>query len=533
VRGLMMDIPLTVDALLRRAETQYGTRAVVTRDPAGGARSTTYAEVADRARRVGAALAGAGVEPGDRVATLCMNHQEHLELYFGVPAIGGVLHTMNPRLPPEELGFIASHAGDRVIVVDEGLLPALAAFRDDAPFEQVIVIGEAGEGDLTYDELIGGAPGPAPPREAEEGDAAALCYTSGTTGAPKGVLYSHRALVLHSLASALGDVLDIREADVVMPVVPMFHVNAWGLPFTSAMVGAGLVLPGPRLDPESLLAAISEHGVTVSAGVPTVWLGALQLLDDEPGRFDVSRLRSIIIGGSAAPEAMIAALQERHGLSVLHAWGMTEMTPVGSVSRLPPDVGESAGEALGLRAKQGRAVPLVEMRARGDDGLVARDGVAMGELEVRGPAVARAYFDGPPDDDRFTDDGWFRTGDIVTIDPRGFMEITDRSKDLVKSGGEWISSVALENALMGHPAVGEACVVGVPHPRWVERPLACVVLKPGMSCEPEELRAHLEERFPRWWLPEGIEFVDAIPRTATGKFKKADLRERYRGHFAG
>ena len=334
--------------------------------------------------------------------------------------------------------------------------------------------------------------------------------------------------MLHSLVSGHADVLDVREADTVMPVVPMFHVNAWGLPFTCAMAGARQVLPGPRLDAASLLAAIAEEGVTVTAGVPTVWLALLAALDAEPGAHDVSTLRCVIVGGSAAPRALMEGLERRHGVPVLHAWGMTEMTPVGTVSRLPPDcAGDPEEERYRVREAQGRPVPFVEIRARGDEGLVPLDGAAMGELEVRGPAVAAQYFghDGP--NDRFTDDGWFRTGDIVTIDERQNVRITDREKDLVKSGGEWISSVALENALMGHPDVAEAAVIAVPDTKWGERPLAVVVPRDGASPTPEELIDHLRPSFASWWLPDAVEFVNAVPRTATGKFKKAELRARF------
>jgi fatty-acyl-CoA synthase len=530
MRGLMMDGSLTLAAVLRRAETVFPGREVVTRGFDGPPRRVGYADIASRARRLAAGLQELGIRPGDRVATLCMNHARHLAAYFGVPATGAILHTMNPRLHPDDLALIVGDAGDRAVVVDEGLLPVVEALRERVDPGTVIVAGDAPppEGTLAFDDLLGDDPGEDGLPEPGEWDAAFLCYTSGTTGAPKGVLYSHRALVLHSLVCGLPDVLDVREADTVMPVVPMFHVNAWGLPFTCAMAGARQVLPGPRLDAASLLAAIAEEGVTVTAGVPTVWLALLAALDADPGAHDVSTLRCVIVGGSAVPRALMEGLERRHGIPMLHAWGMTEMTPVGTVSRLPPDcAADPEEERYRIREAQGRPVPFVEIRSRGDKGLVPMDGAAMGELEVRGPAVAAQYFghDGP--DDRFTGDGWFRTGDIVTIDERQNVRITDREKDLVKSGGEWISSVALENTLMGHPDVAEAAVIAVPDPKWGERPLAVVVPRDGASPTPEELVDHLRPSFPSWCLPDAVEFVDAIPRTATGKFKKADLRARF------
>jgi len=532
VLGRMMDVPLTLGAVLRRAETAFGDREVVTRAGAGPERRTTYAGVAGRARRLSSGLVRLGLRPGDRVATLCMNHDRHLELYFAVPAMGGVLHTLNPRLPPDDLALIVGDAGDRAIVVDAGLLPVLDALRERIDPGTVIVVGDrdgAPPDALDYEEVLAaGAPDAAAAPEPDERRAAFLCYTSGTTGSPKGVLFSHRALVLHSLVSALGDAFDVRESDTVMPIVPMFHVNAWGLPFTCALVGARQVLPGPRLDPERVLDAIAAERVTIAAGVPTVWLGVLAALDAAADRYDVTSVRTLLVGGAAAPRALIEAFERRHGIPVVHAWGMTELTPLGTVSRLPPDLaGAGDDERHRLRAKQGRAIPFVEMRARGDDGLVPHDGTAMGELEVRGPWVAAGYFGGRGGSECFTDDGWFRTGDIVTIDERGFMEITDRDKDLVKSGGEWISSVALENALMGHPDVAEAAVVAIPHPRWLERPLAVVVLRDGARARPPELIDHLRPAFPRWWLPDAVELVDALPRTATGKFKKSELRARF------
>ncbi len=530
--GLMMDYQLTVPAMLRRAETLFGDREIVSRRPDRSFHRYIYADCMRRAKQLALAFAGLGLRCGDRVATLCWNHYRHLEAYYGVPLAGMVLHTLNLRLHPGDLAYIATHAGDRAIIVDASLLPLLEGFRSETRIEHVIVVTEDGaapEGTLDYERLIAGVDA----REFREPDldereAAAMCYTSGTTGRPRGVVYSHRALALHSLASAVAGVLSIQESDVVLPVVPLFHANGWGFAFTCPLVGAKQVFPGPHLDAESLLDAFERERVTVTAGVPTIWLGILRLLDENPKKHDLSSLRAMIVGGSAAPLAMIRGFEERHGLKVVHAWGMTEMTPLGTVSQLVGDIrGADRDTQYRYRAKQGVPAPFVEIRARNESGVVPWDGKTMGELEVRGPWVARAYYESPESAERFTEDGWFRTGDIVTIDPRGYVEIQDRAKDLVRSGGEWISSVALENALMAHRAVAEAAVVAIPHEKWGERPLAVVVLKPGQRATAEELRAHLASQFAKWWLPDTFEFVDEIPKTAVGKFRKTALRERY------
>jgi fatty-acyl-CoA synthase len=436
---------------------------------------------------------------------------------------------VNPRLHPSDLAYIVNHAQDQVLFVDDVLLPVLERFRAEIRPRHVVVFGHGApppEGTLDYEALIADELTTFEQPRLEEGQAAGLCYTSGTTGRPKGVLYSHRSLVLHSLASALPDAIGIGMADTLLPVVPMFHVNAWGTPYTAALVGAKLVFPGPHLDPRNLLHLLSEERVTVAAGVPTVWLAVLEELDRAPKARDLSALRALVVGGAAAPQSLIDAYQARHGIEVVHAWGMTEMTPIGTVCRLKPRLaGRPAEERRRLRATQGLPIPLVEVRAVGEDGPVPWDGRTMGELHVRGPWVARSYFENPLEADKFTMDGWFRTGDIVTIDGEGYVRITDRTKDLIKSGGEWISSVDLENALMGHPAVREAAVVAVPHPRWGERPVAAVVLREGAHAGAEELRAYLEPRFARYWLPDGFVFLQQIPRTATGKFLKSAVRE--------
>ncbi len=529
--GLIMDYQLNVPAILRRAEQHFGHKEVVSRLPDKSFHRMTYAELMPRARRLAAALRGLGLGDGDRVGTFGWNHHEHLEAYLGVPAGGMVIHTLNLRLHPDDLTYIATHAGDRALIVDKVLWPLAEQFVERAGFDHVIAVG-AGEtppGAIDYEELLAGADADGYEFEdVDERTAAAMCYTSGTTGQPKGVVYSHRAIAIHTLASTQSGTLGISEADVVLPVVPMFHANAWGFPFTCTLVGATQVFPGPHLDPESLLDGFVQEQVTLTGGVPTIWMGILAALDAEPKRWDLSRLRAMIVGGSAAPQAMIEGFEKRHGLHVLHAWGMTEMAPLGTVSELSSrEAALSEAEQFAYRAKQGLPAPFVEIRARGPEGLVPWDGESMGELEVRGPWIASSYFEDDSQAHRWSDDGWFATGDIVTIEPNGYIEIQDRAKDLVKSGGEWISTVALENALMGHPAVAEAAVIAMPDPKWDERPLAVCVLREGASATPDELRDFLAPNFAKWWLPDGFEFVQEIPKTAVGKFRKTALREQF------
>jgi fatty-acyl-CoA synthase len=528
--GLMMDdYPLSVVGLVERAEQYSPEREIAFRRPDGTIGHTTFGSCAHRARRLGTALARLGIEPGDPVATLLWNQPEHVELYWALPSMGAVIHTLNPRLHRDELSFIVNDAEDRAIVVDESLLEVFESFHDAREFDHVIVVSRSAavpDGYHDFEQLIDDAEPmdwPAP----DERTAGAMCYTSGTTGRPKGVVYSHRSLVLHSLVEALPDVNDLGARDSVLPVVPMFHANAWGLIYTASLVGSKLVLPGPKLDPESVLELLETERVTVSAGVPTVWMAVLAALDAEPDRWDLSALRLLLVGGSAAPPSLLRGL-DRHGLTLLHAWGMTETSPLGSVCRLPAEL-EDAGaeEQLEYRSRQGRPSPFVEIRARGDDGeVIPWDDEAMGELEVRGPWVARAYHRGQGPE-KFTDDGWFVTGDVVRIDGHGNIRICDRSKDLVKSGGEWISSVDLENLLMAHPAVAEAAVIAIPDDRWGERPLAVVVARDGRQVEADDLREHLAQDYAKWQIPDRFEFIEEIPRTATGKFKKTTLREMF------
>jgi fatty-acyl-CoA synthase len=525
----MDDYPLTLTSIVERAERFHDDTEVVSRRPSGSVSRTTFGACASRARRLAGALRELGVGAGDRVATLLWNQSEHLELYFAVPAMGAVIHTLNPRLFPDELSFIVGDAQDSVIVVDESLLEVFETFRAGNEFAEIIVVthsAETPEGMLDYESVVAGAE-PIGWPELDERQAAAMCYTSGTTGRPKGVVYSHRALVLHSLVAALPDQLAVSARDSILPVVPMFHANAWGLPYAAALAGARLIFPGPHLDAVSVLDLFVKERVTMTAGVPTVWMGILAALDAEPQRWDLSKLDRLIVGGAAVPRSTFEGF-DRHGLTVVQAWGMTETAPLGAICRLPARLdGSEPDQQYGFRTRQGVASPFFDIRARDDDGHeIAWDDTAMGELEVRGPWVAASY-QGGRGAENFTADGWFKTGDVVRIDPNGCIRICDRSKDLVKSGGEWISSVDLENHLMAHPAIMQAAVIAVPDDQWGERPLAVVTLREGAHASADELREHLAEEFAKWQLPDCFRFVDAIPCTATGKFKKSELREQF------
>jgi len=532
--GLMMDYPLTITAMLRRTESMFGHKEIVSRRADRSLERSNYAVALARARRLASALERLGIGRGDRVATLCWNHLRHLEAYFGVPSSGAVLHTLNLRLHVDELAYIASHAGDVALMVDTSLLPLAEQLRARVPFRHVIVVRETGDtpladGMIDYEALVASGDPSYQYAELAESDAAMMCYTSGTTGRPKGVLYSHRSLCLHTLGTLISDVTGITERDTVLAVVPMFHANAWGMPFSAAVSGARQVMPGPHLDAASLVELFEGERVTMAAGVPTIWLGILQYLDANPTRHDLTPLRRMLVGGAAVPEPLIRAFQDRHGLHIQQGWGMTEMSPVGSVSKVTSDLADASSDVqFAYRAKAGLPLPFVEIRARREDGtLAAWDGDSMGELEVRGPWVSAAYLDSGEQDDRWTDDGWFKTGDIVSMHPRGYVNIQDRSKDVIKSGGEWISSVALENALMGHPAVAEAAVIAIPDEKWAERPLAVVVLREGETATPDDLRSFLEPNFAKWWLPDRYEFVAEIPKTGVGKFRKTALRDQF------
>ncbi|WP_376789441.1 long-chain fatty acid--CoA ligase [Thermoflexus sp.] len=538
MEGLMMDWPLTLHHFLDRAARLFPRKEIATRTAVGMHRYT-YADFYRRVHRLAHALNRLGIGRGDRVATFAWNTYRHLEIYFAAPCMGAVLHTLNIRLAPDQLIYIINHAEDRVIFVDASLAPLLERIRDRIPTVKAFVImSDTGPIQTTlspaldYEGLIAESPeAPYPWPRLDENAAAGMCYTSGTTGNPKGVVYSHRAIFLHSMALCLADTLGICERDVLMPVVPMFHANAWGMPFAGVMVGAKLVFPGPHLQPRDIAELIQNEQVTVTAGVPTIWIGLYNLLERE--RYDLSSLRVMPVGGSAMPRALIEAFEKRFGIRIAHAWGMTEMTPLGTVANLKsymeswPDE-----ERFAVRAKQGLPVVGVEIRAVDEQGReVPWDGRTMGELQVRGPWVIRAYYNDPRTAEAFQE-GWFRTGDVVTIDPEGYIQIVDRTKDLIKSGGEWISSVDLENALMAHPKVLEATVIAVPHPKWQERPLAVVVPRPEFKEDltKEELMEFLRPRFAKWWLPDDIVFVEAIPKTSVGKFDKKVLREQFKDY---
>ena len=536
--GLMQETPLTLQMVLRRAGSLYGDKTVATKT-ADGIRRRTFAETVERVRRLASALRDLGVEPGDRVATFGWNSDRHLEAYLAVPCMGAVLHTLNIRLHPDQVGWIADHAQDKVVLVDASLAQAWSQVKGVDSIAHVIVMDDVGEGAgvvpgaLDYEELLAGAAADFAWPELDERSAAAMCYTSGTTGNPKGVVYSHRSSVLHALASMFADTLAISERDTVLPIVPQFHANAWGTPYAALMTGANLAMPSRFMDPASIAALVKGEGVTMSAAVPTVWLGVLQAVKGgQVDPADLSTMNRIVIGGSACPEALMRAYDEL-GITVVHAWGMTETSPLGSVATVKSTV--SSDRVLATRLTQGLPGPTLEVRIVGDDGEVQPwDGEAMGELQITGPWIAAAYYDPEAPDgrgghDRFEDaDGrrWLKTGDVAVMHPDGYIQLVDRTKDLVKSGGEWISTVELENLLIAHPKVAEAAVIAVAHPKWDERPLACVV-KADDSVTKEELLEHLAQHVAKWQVPDDVVFVDEVPKTSVGKFDKKVLRNQF------
>jgi fatty-acyl-CoA synthase len=530
MKSTMMDTPLTVVPMLTRASRFFPQVEIVSRKPDRKLQRSTYRELDCRAHQLAAALLQAGLQRGDRVATLMWSHSVHLEAYFGVPLAGGVLHTLNLRLAPDQLAFIANHAGDRFLIVDDVLLPVLKGFIDKVHFERILVVpfsGQCNNGLEDYEHFIAQAPETVSYPVLEEWDAAAMCYTSGTTGEPKGVVYSHRALVLHTFAIALADSLGISRNDVVLPVVPMFHANAWGINFAATMVGAKQALPGPCLDPESILDLCEREQVTIASGVPTVWMGVAEQLDNNPERWSLAPNLRVMIGGSALSESLMRRLGG-HGVRAFQGWGLTESTPVATVCTLKAHLASlPTDQQYEYLVTQGLPMPYMELRVMNDAGEVPPDGKTMGEVQLRGPWVAAHYYNLPDQTDKWTEDGWFRTGDVVTVNAEGYIRIVDRAKDLIKSGGEWISSVDLENAIVAHPAVKEAAVIAVPDSKWGERPLAAVVLIEGSSVTAEELSAFISPKFAKWQLPDRYIFLPELPHTSTGKLLKSELRARY------
>ncbi len=532
MRGLMMDFPLTVPALLERAGGIFGSVEIVTRRPDRRLARSTWGDLYRRSRRLANALTGLGLQRGDRVATLLWNQTEHMEAYFGVPVAGGVLHTLNLRLHPDEITYIANHAGDRFLIVDDVLLPVFEQFRDRVKFERVIVVpfggGDRPPGCDGYEDLLAAASEDFTYPQIDENDAAAMCYTSGTTGRSKGVVYSHRALVLHSLDCCGVNSFAISMRDTVLQMASLFHANGWGIPFTAALAGAKVVLPGPFADAEGILDLMEKESVTAALGVPTIFFGVLDALDRNPGRWKFSWPVRLLVGGASSSEALMRGF-ERHGMTLVSLFGMTETTPHATCSHLRTQMESwSEEKKYAQRLKQGMPASLVQARiARPDGTLAPHDGATVGELELRGPWIAASYLDLPEEAAKWSPDGWLRTGDMGHIDEHGYLKIADRSKDLIKSGGEWISSLDLENSLMGHPAVKEAAVIGVPHPKWQERPLAVVVLQEGAMAEAAELREFLEAKFAKWQVPDAFVFAKEIPRTSVGKFRKMTLREQF------
>ena len=530
MQGTMMNYPLTLVHLLERAGKVFPQGEIVSRLPDRSLHRCTYADFYRRARALAGALQKAGLQRGDRVATLMWNHYAHVEAYLGIPVAGGVTHTLNLRLAPQDIAFIANHAGDRFLIVDDILLPLYEKIKGSVKFERVIVVPLSGNpvpaGYENYEEFLKTSSGDFQYPILDENEAASMCYTSGTTGCPKGVVYTHRSVVLHTFLVTTVDNFAISHCDVVLPAVAMFHVNGWGLPFAGAMTGCKLVLPGPYLDAESLLELCEKEKVTVAAGVPTIWFGVVDCLEKSAARWKPASLR-LLVGGAAPPVALIRRLA-KFGVDVTQGWGLTESSPEATTNQLKVHMRDWSHEArCDVKAKAGIPVPFVDVRVVNAEAEIPRDGECMGEVQLRGPWVAASYYDLPEEKDKWTKDGWFRTGDVGTIDAEGYLKIADRTKDLIKSGGEWISSVDLENALVAHPDVREAAVIAVPHPRWQERPLAVVVARDGTQPTSEQLREFLAEKFAKWQLPDAFVFLDELPHTSTGKLMKMELRQRY------
>jgi len=537
MRGLMQDWPLLCHRIIDHAATHHAERPIVTRSIEGPMHSTNYAQVRSRALKVAQRLDRDGVKLGDRVATLGWNTWRHIEAWYGIMGIGAVYHTVNPRLFPEQIAWIINHAEDRVMMTDLTFVPLLEKLADKLPsIERYVVLTDAAHMPQTtlnnavaYEEWIGSVDGDFAWKSFDENTAAGMCYTSGTTGDPKGVVYSHRSNVLHAFMASLPDSKNLSARDVVMPVVPIFHANGWSLAFSTPLVGAALVLPGAKMDGASIYELLNTFKVTFTAAVPTVWLMLLQDLEKTGAK--LPHLKRVVIGGSACPRAMAKTFQDVYGVEVVHAWGMTEMSPLGSLCTMKPEYAELTGEArLDIQQKQGHPPFGVEMKITDDAGRrLPWDGQTFGRLKVRGPAVAKAYF--KAENENILDaEGFFDTGDVCTIDRYGYMQVTDRAKDVIKSGGEWISSIDLENIAVGHPKVAEAAVIGVKHPKWDERPLLVIVLKKDESATKQEIMDFMEGKVAKWWLPDDVAFVDEIPHTATGKIQKITLRQQFKDY---
>jgi fatty-acyl-CoA synthase len=537
MKGLMQDWPLRVSTIIDHAARFHGDREIVTRSVEGPITRTTYRQVHLRARKVAQALTRMGVKEGDVVATMAWNTARHMEAWYGIMGLGAVCHTLNPRLFAEQLVYIINHAEDKAIFVDLTFVPILEAIQDKLPkVKAYIVMTDRAHmpatklpGALCYEEIVEAENGEFEWAKVDENAACGLCYTSGTTGNPKGVLYSHRSNVLHSMAANMGDALGMKSADVMLPVVPMFHANAWGITFAAPAVGAKLVMPGANMDGASIYELLDKEEVTVTAAVPTVWLMLLQYLEKTGAMLPA--LTRVVIGGSAAPRSMIEVFEAKYDVKVFHAWGMTEMSPMGTLGALKAGMDKLPLEKqIDVKVKQGRAIYTVEMKITDDNGKeLPSDGKAFGHLMVRGPAIAGAYLKGEGGN-ILDKDGWFDTGDVATIDAQGYMQITDRAKDVIKSGGEWISSIEIENLAVGHPKVTEAAVIGIVHPKWDERPLLIVVPKEGEKPTKEEILHYMEGKIAKWWMPDDVVFVTEIPHTATGKIQKLTLRQQFKDY---
>ncbi len=538
MKGLIMDYPLTLTQFFERTRKLFHRKTMATRVPGVGLQRYTYADYADRVCHLAAALGTLGLKKGDRVGTFAWNSHRHMEVYFAAPLMGMVLHTVNIRLSSQDVTYIVNHAEDQVLILDASLWHLIEPIRKDLKsVKHFIVMKDSPDaqippGTLDYEALLADAKPVETWPKLEETDAAGMCYTSGTTGHPKGVVYTHRGVYLHCFASSTVDVLGICERDVILHIVPMFHANAWCVPFAGVMNGSTQIFGGPNPQPRDIIEIVHNERVTLVGAVPTVWIAIQGILEKEP-QWDISSIRCIPIGGSAAPKSLLELFDKKYGAYMLHAWGMTEMSPLGTVCR-PRSYTDSLPEEerYNIRAKQGAPVAGVDMRIVDDAGKVQPwDGKSVGEIQVRGPWITSGYYNNPAGAAQFTEDGWFRTGDVASIDPEGYVQITDRTKDLIKSGGEWISSVDLETTIMGHPKVLEAAVIAVPHEKWQERPLACVVPKPEYRGQltAQEILDYLAPRVAKWWLPDEITFIEAVPKTSVGKFDKKVLRERFKG----